>query len=940
MTNSGRSRGGRDARVHRHRVTKKKRTGSVSLGPEQTPAGSATTRQQSPPTSTGARSRFSIWRLLFPCSVTRRVLGGSTAGSSEADSGTGTVRGDQISPRPVKHENGASGGEGQPSTIVEPSRGVDGIGGGGGEGGGGGGGGSCGGRGGWGGRGQDRGTGGTHGHGSTASHSGSGGLWADPRSGSARRASPSIRCTTSSQPTVRRGPSMEQYTDPWNDFPPKVDAPAPGGYDDLEFGMSNEPWSAHRTFFAAAARVRSARRAAFKASRRNDMMNGIGCDSQGAGPSQSSAAGLSLAPVLGVGRRNDGHERLERPLMDSPPSPATCGIVPAHASEYRSGSADNENVGGSGIYEGHVSDGGTEGTLEKSTAQAEASSPLTPAAVSTSCKSFGGIHHQSNHPQRTAEDGECFLDGGCRSYGGSDRSTRSPTMLGSPRNTISGNGMDIADDKDDVQHDIDRNADLTATPPRSERGFMRSSGTSKTEVAHYQPPVSEGYTGDGDDGASTDSGLSWTSTAGSENDGGSECFRGSVSDGGKESTAGVEVSAPASPASSISYKSIIGGIRHQSNRRAGNGKRYLDGEDTIYGSSGFAARPPTMFGSLRSIIAGNGMDITDDEEEEQEDDEPSYHADLIDPAPTFERRFTGSPVTSNNISAHANRAYSPGSPGNENGGGSGTTSGDFYTFEHTSRPSTTSASSYSRSGDGRQQDYDPAQLQSVRPCARRAPPDAVQNDSPQPGVKEGTVSSFGPSKPSDVTSSGSVGIGACWWGEKVQPTARANINPVVEVPSTSTSRAKRSWDDAGLRGIEVSGSSATSCGGSSANSGTASADGAPDSGTVEQSPDDGLPPSKRPRVYLDDYDLVLSGGAPEAWEESAAGVGGSAPAEVSNNAGRRAGDGEGFPDGEFGRLATRTPATFMSLRDIIAGHFTEKKDIDDDIDDDSDDDDL
>ncbi|CBJ26659.1 hypothetical protein Esi_0040_0073 [Ectocarpus siliculosus] len=808
------------------------------------------------------------------------------------------------------------------------------------EGGGGGGGGE-----GWGGGGKDRGTGGRSGHGSKASHSGSGGLWADPRSGSARRASPSIRCTTSSQPTVRRGLGMEQYTDPWNDFPSKVDAPAAGGSDDLEFGMSNEPWSAHRTFFAAAARVRSARRSALKASRRNDMMNGIGWDSQGAGPSQSSAAGLSLAPVLGVGRRNDGHERLERPLMDSPPSPATCGIVPAHGSEYRSGSAGNENAGGSGIYKGHVSDGGTEGTLEKSTAQAEASSPWTPAAVSTSCQSFGGIHHQSNHPQRTAEDRECSLDGECRSYGGTSLSTRSPTMLGSPRNTISGHDMDTADDKDDVQHGVqDRNADLTVTPPRSARGFMGSSGTSKTEVAYYQPPVSEGYTGDGDEGASTDSGLSWPSTPGIENDGGSECFRGSASDGGKEeaskeSTAGVEASAPSSPASSISYKSIVGGIRHQSNRRAGNGKRHLDEEGGIYGSGGLAARPRTMFGSLRSIIAGNGMDITDDEEGEQEDDEPSYHGDLIDPAPTFERRFTESPVTSNNIPAPA-RAYSPGSPGNENDGGSGTTSGDFYTFEHASRPSTTSAPSYSRSGDGGQQDYDAAQLQSMRPCARRAPPDAVQNDSPPPGAKEGTVSSYGPPKPGDVTSGGSIGIGACWWGEKVQPTARANISPVVEVPSTSTSRSKRSWDDAGLRGIEVSGSSATSCGGSSANSGTAPADGAPDSGTVEQSPNDGLPPSKRLRVYLDDYDLVQSGGAPEAWEESAAGVGGSVPAEVSNNAGRRAGDREGFPDGEVGRLATRMPATFMSLRDIIAGHFTEKKDIDDDIDDDSDDDDL
>ncbi|CAM9631865.1 unnamed protein product [Ectocarpus sp. 6 AP-2014] len=926
MTNSGRSRGGRDARVHRHGVNKKKRTGSVSLGPEQTPAGSDTTRQQSPPNSTAARSRFSLWRLLFPCSVTRRVFGGSTAGSSEADSGTGSVRGAGISARPVKHGNGASGGEGQPSTIVEPSRGVDGIGGG--EGGGGGG---------WGGRGEDRGTGGTHGHGSTASHSGSGVLWADPRSGSARRASPSIRCTTSSQPTVRRGLGMEQYTDPWNDFPPKVDAPAAGGSDDLGFGMSNEPWSAHRTFFAAAARVRSARRSALKASRRNDMMNGIGWDSQGAGPSQSSAAGLSLAPVLGVGRRNDGHERLERSLMDSPPSPATCGIVPAHGSEYQSGSADNENAGGSGIYKDHASDGGREGTLEKSTAQAGASSPLAPAAVSTSRKSFGGIHHQSNHPQRTAEDRECFLDGECRSYGGSSRSTRSLAMLGSPRNTIAGHDMDTADDKDHVQHDYqDRNADLTATPPRSERGFMGSSGTSKTEVAYYQPPVSEGYTGDGDDGGSTDSGLSWPSPPGIENDGGSECFRGSVSDGGKEealkeSTAGVESSSPASPASSISYKSIIGGIRHQSNRRAGNGKRYRDGEDRIYGSSGFAARPRTMFGSLRSIIAENGMDITDDEEEEQEDDEPSYHGDLINPAPTFERRFTESPATSNNTPAPA-RAYSPGSLGNENDGGSGTTSGDFYTFEHASRPSTTSASSYSRSGDGGQQDCNAAQLQSMRPCARRAPPDAVQNDSPHPGVKEGTVSSYGAPKPGDVTSGGSVGIGACWWGEKAQPTARANINPGVEVPSTSTSRSKRSWDDAGLRGMEVSGSSATSCGDSSA-SGTTPADGAPDSGTVAQSPNDGLPPSKRPRVYLDDYDIVSSGGAPEAWEESAAGMGGSVPAEVSHHAGRRAGDGEGFADGGGGRLATRTPVTFVSLRDIIAGNFTGSDDDEEDDDD-------
>lgn len=257
----------------------------------------------------------------------------------------------------------------------------------------------------------------------------------------------------------------------------------------------------------------------------------------------------------------------------------------------------------------------------------------------------------------------------------------------------------------------------------------------------------------------------------------------------------------------------------------------------------------------------------------------------------------------------------------KNDGGSGTTSGDFYTFEHASRPSATSASSYSRSGDGGQQDYDAAQLQSVRPCARRAPPDAVQNDSPQPGVKEGTVSSYGPPKPGDVTSGGSVGIGACWWGEKAKPNARANINPVVEVSSASTSRTKRSWDDAGGLGIEVSGSSATSCGGSSASGKTAPSDGAPDNGTVGQSPNDGLPPSKRPRVYLDDYDFVPSGGAPEAWEESAAGVGGSAPAQVSNHAGRRAGDGEGFPDGEVGRLATRTPATIMSLRDIIAGEL-------------------
>ncbi|CAN0017636.1 unnamed protein product, partial [Ectocarpus sp. 4 AP-2014] len=793
--------------------------------------------------------------------------------------------------------------------------------------------------------GEHRGTGGTRGHGSTASHSGSGGLWTDPRSGSARRASPSISGTTSSQPTVRRGLGMEQYTDPWNDFPPKVDAPAPGGGDDLEFGMSNEPWSAHRTFFAAAARVRSARRSALKASRRNDMMNGIGLDSQGAGPSQSSEAGLSLAPVLGVGRRSDGRERLERPLMDSLPSPATNGIVPAHGSEYRSGSANSENAGGSGIYKGHASGGGKEGALERSTALAEASSPSTLAAVSTSWKSFGGIHHQSNHPQRTAEDGECFLDGECRSYGRSGRSTRSPTMLGSTRNTISGHDMDIAGDKDDVQHEVhDCNADLTATPPRSEQGFMGSPGTSKTEVVHYEPPVSEGYTGDGDEGASTDSGLSWPSTPGSENDGRSESFRGLVSDGGNEGTleksaAGVEASSPGSPASSISYKNIIGGIRHQSNRRAGDGKRYLDEKGGSYRRSGLAARPPTTFGSLRNIIAGNGMEIiTDDEEEEPKDKEPSCHADLIDPAPTLERPYTESPVTSDNIPPRA-RAYSPGSPGNENDGGSGTTSGDFYTFQHASRPSTSSASSYSRSGDGRQQDYDAAQLQSVRPCARRAPPDAAQNASPQPGVKEGTVSPFGPPKPGDMTSGGSVGIGACWWGEKAQPNARANINPVVEVSSTSTSRTKRSWDDAGLRGIEVSGSSSTLCGGSCA-SGTISADGAPDSGTVAQSPNDGLPRSKRPRVYLDDYDIVSSGGASEAWEESAAGVGTSASAEVSNHAGRRAGDGEGFPDGEVGRLATRTPVIIMSLRDIIAGHFTEKKDIDDDIDDDSDDDDL
>ncbi|CAN0077425.1 unnamed protein product, partial [Ectocarpus sp. 4 AP-2014] len=783
--------------------------------------------------------------------------------------------------------------------------------------------------------GEHRGTGRTRGHGSTASHSGSGGLWTDPRSGSARRASPSIRGTTSSQPTVRRGLGMEQYTDPWNDFPPKVDAPAPGGGDALEFGMSNEPWSAHRTFFAAAARVRSARRSALKASRRNDMMNGIGWDSQGAGPSQSSAAGLSLAPVLGVGRRNDGHERLERPLMDSPPSAGTYGMVSAHGSEYRSGSADNENAGGSGIYKGHASDGCTEGALEKSTAQAEASSPSTPAAVSILCKSFGGTCHQSNHPQRTAEDGECFLDGECRSYGRSGRSTRSLTMLGSTRNTISGHDMDIAGDKDDVQHDVhDCNADLTATPLKSEQRFMGSPGTSKTEVVHYQPPVSEGYTGDGDDGASTDSGLSWPSIPGSENDGGSESFRGLVSDGGNEGTleksaAGVEASSPGSPASSISYKNIIGGIRHQSNRRAGDEKRYLDEKGGSYRRSGLAARPPTMFGFLRNIIAGNGMEITDDEEEERKDEEPSCHADLIDPAPTLERPFTESPVTSDNTPARA-RAYSPGSPGNENDGGSGTTRGDFFTFQHASRPST-SASSYSRSGDGRQQDYDAAQLQSVRPCARRAPPDAVQNASPQPGVKEGTVSPFGPPKPGDMTSGGLVGIGACWWGEKAQPNARANINPVVEVSSTSTSRTKRSWDDAGLRGIEVSGSSSTSCGGSSA-SGTISANGAPDSDTVAQSPNDGLPPSKRLRVYLDDYDIVSSGGASEAWEESAAGVGTSAPAEVSNHTGRRAGDREGL-------LTTRTPASLVSLRDIIAGELavlTVLEDVDDEEEDDDD----
>ncbi|CAN0001485.1 unnamed protein product [Ectocarpus sp. 12 AP-2014] len=920
MTNSGRSRGARDARVHRYGVMKKKRTGSTSLGPEQTLAGSATTRQQSVPASTAARSRFSLWRLLFPCSVTRRVLGESTAESSEAYSGTGSVRGAGISPRPVKHGNGASGGEGQPSTIVDANGGVDGIGGGGGGGGGG-----------WGGRGEDRGTGGgRRRHGSTASHSGSGGLWADPRSDSARRAFPSSRCTTSSQPTVRRGLSMEQCTDPWNDFPPKVDAPAAAGSDDLEFGMSNEPWSAHRTFFAAAARVRSARRCAQTTSRKIDMMNGIGWDSQGVGPSQSSAAGLSLAPLLGVGRRNDGHVSLERPLMDSPPSPATCGIVPAHSSEYRSRSADNENAGGSGNYKGHASDGGTEGTLEKSTARAEASSPLTPAAVSTSWKSFGGIHHQSNHPQRTAEDGECFLDEECRSYGRSGRSTRSRTMLGSPRNTISGFGMDIVDDKDDVQHYVqDRNADLAATPPRSEIGFMGSPATSDIDVAYYQPPVSEGYTGDGDDGASTDSGLSWPSTPGSENDGGGKSFRGSVSDCGNEgtlekSTAGVEASSPASPASSISYKSIIDGIRHQSNRRGGTGKRYLDDEGGSYRGSSVAARPPTMFDSLRNIIAGNGMDITDDEEEEQEDDEPSYLADLIDPAPTLGRRFTESPVTSNNIPVHA-RAHSPGSPGNENDGGSGTTSGGFYTFEHASRPSTTSASSYSRSGDGRQQDYDATQLQSVRPGARRAPLDAVQNDSPQPDVKEGTVSSFGSPKPGDVTSGGSAGIGACWWGEKARPNARASIKPVVEVSSTSTSRMKRSWDDAGLRGIEVSGSSSTSCGGRSA-SGTTHADGAPDSDTVAQSPNDGLPPSKRLRVYLDDCDIVSSGGAPEAWEASAAGVGTSAPTEVWNHTGRRSGDGEGI-------LTTRAPANVVSLRDIIAGNFTGSDDEEEDDDD-------
>ncbi|CAM9905497.1 unnamed protein product, partial [Ectocarpus sp. 12 AP-2014] len=98
MTNSGRSRGARDARVHRYGVTKKKRARSTSLDPDQTLAGSAKTRQQSAPASTAARSRFSLWRLLFPCSVTRRVLGGSTAESSEAYSGTGSVRGAGISP--------------------------------------------------------------------------------------------------------------------------------------------------------------------------------------------------------------------------------------------------------------------------------------------------------------------------------------------------------------------------------------------------------------------------------------------------------------------------------------------------------------------------------------------------------------------------------------------------------------------------------------------------------------------------------------------------------------------------------------------------------------------------------------------------------------------------------------------------------------------------
>lgn len=100
----------------------------------------------------------------------------------------------------------------------------------------------------------------------------------------------------------------------------------------------------------------------------------------------------------------------------------------------------------------------------------------------------------------------------------------------------------------------------------------------------------------------------------SKNDGGSESFRGSLSDGGKEGalekpTAGVEAPSPASPASSMPYKSIIGGIRHQSNRRAGDRKRYLDEEGGSYGGSGFAARPPTMSGSLRNIIAGESVDI-------------------------------------------------------------------------------------------------------------------------------------------------------------------------------------------------------------------------------------------------------------------------------------------------------------------------------------------
>ncbi|CAN0018525.1 unnamed protein product, partial [Ectocarpus fasciculatus] len=586
MTNSGRNRGARDARVHRYGVTKK-RTGSVPLGTEKTPARSATA--QSVPTSTAARSRFSLWRLLFPYSVTKRVLGGNTARSSETDSGAGTVRGVQLSPpRSVKYRNGAPGGEGQPSHVDQEAAeaaAVDGIGGGGGGGGGG-----------WKGGVEDRDTGSRRGHGSKASYSGSGGSSTGARAGSARRAPPAIRCTASSQSKVRRGLGMEQYTDPWNDFPPKVDAMAAGGGDDFGFEMSNEPWSAYRTFFAAAARVRAARRSAQTASRRHDMSS-IGCDSQGAGSSQPSAETLSLGPVLGVGRRNNGHERLERGFKDSPPSPATSSMVPAHASEYRSGSDDHQNVGGTGIYKGHVSDGGTEGDLEKkATPQAEASSQAAPEEVSTSYKSFGRIHYRSTHAARRDEDGECFLDGECGSHGGSSLSTRAPTMLGPVHNITAGfcHGRCVSS--------YSYSRDVSISYQSTDRGLTDRewhvpSTTGKPSCSFKNTVSEEGYHGDGDSDGSTDGELSWPSTPGNENDGGSESFRGIISDGGtgaafEASTAGVETFAPALPASSISCQSI-GGIHQQSShpvRRAGNGKRYLDEEDGSYGSGGPSPR--------------------------------------------------------------------------------------------------------------------------------------------------------------------------------------------------------------------------------------------------------------------------------------------------------------------------------------------------------------